>query len=109
MVISDGMRDSMFDIAGLTYTDHLRAGGTLEIWQYGKLVPTYIMIPAGTIDFERRGASCKLKAIARTVPSEGGHWCWQIEDVVDVRDILNAVGQGFRGSSHKVIVQVREG
>ncbi|WP_094602859.1 hypothetical protein SPSIL_009890 [Sporomusa silvacetica DSM 10669] len=98
MVISDGMRDSMLDIAGLTYKEHLNRGGTLEVWQYGKYTPTYIMLPAGEVDFERQGSSCKLKAIARTVSGEDGHRCWRIEDVVDVRDILNAVGQGFSDS-----------
>ncbi|XFO69588.1 hypothetical protein SPSIL_058220 [Sporomusa silvacetica DSM 10669] len=53
------------------------------------------MLPAGAVDYERRGSSCKLKAIARKVPGESGHRHWQIDDVVDVRDILNAVGQGF--------------
>jgi len=95
MIISDGMRESMLDIAGLTYKEHLNRGGTLEICQYGKYAPTYIMLPAGAVDFERRGSSCKLKAIARTVPGEGGHWRWQIDNVVDIRDILNVVGQGF--------------
>ena len=70
MVISDGMRESMLDIAGLTYKELLRAGGTLEVWQY---CSTYILLPAGSADFERKGSSCRLKAIARTVPGEGGH------------------------------------
>lgn len=103
MVISDGLRDSMLDIAGLTYKNYLNSGGTMEIWQYGKYTPTFIMLPAGSADFERKGSSCRLKAIARTVPGEGGHRCWRIEDVVDVRDILNSVGSGFdsilKGSS----------
>lgn len=107
MVISDGLRDSMLDIAGLTYDEYLNSGGILEVWQYGKYTPTYIMLPAGTADFERKGSSCRLKAIARTVPGEGGHSRWQIEDVVDVRDILNSVGQGF--GVRRNIEQGREG
>jgi len=56
MIISDGMRESMLDIAGVTYKVHLNRGGTLEIWEYGgKYAPTYIMLPAGAVDFERRG------------------------------------------------------
>lgn len=98
MVISDGLRDSMLDIAGLTYSDYLNSGGTLEVWEYGKYTPTYIMLPARSADFARKGSSCRLKAIARTVPGGGGHRCWRIEDVVDVRDILNTVGEGFSDS-----------
>jgi len=106
MIISDGMRESMLDIAGLTYKEHLNRGGTLEIWQYGKYAPTFIMLPAGAVDFERRGSSCKLKAIARTVSGESGYRHWQIDDVVDVRDILNAIGQGF--GAHRDIELGRE-
>lgn len=59
------------------------------------------MLPSGAVDFERRGSSCKLMAIARTVPGEVGHRRWQVDNVVDVKDILNAVDPGF--SAHRDI------
>lgn len=32
-LISYGIRESMLDIAGLTYKEHLNRGGTLEVWE----------------------------------------------------------------------------
>ncbi|TWH47976.1 hypothetical protein [Sporomusa sp. KB1] len=53
-------------------------------------------------------SACKLKAIAQMVPDESGHRRWQIDNVVDVKDILNAVGQEFEGVAHRDIELGRE-